>query len=73
MSRTSEAHEQRRRHWRAIRTTWGLIRFAKRTGLCPVCRTRKAGIWPDGVERITCGRERCFRKWCFPGDKEYGS
>ncbi len=51
------------RRWRAIRITWGLIRFARRTGLCPVCRVRLAGLWPDGVARITCGVSRCYQKW----------
>lgn len=39
------------------------IRWSGHTGLCPVCRKRPSGVWPDGVERITCGREACFRAW----------
>ena len=39
------------------------IGFSVRTGLCPVCRTRPSGTWPDGVPRITCGANSCFLKW----------
>ena len=43
------------------------LRFAKRTGLCPVCRKRKRAEWKDGSGlRITCGNADCYIKW-LPG------
>lgn len=37
--------------------------LAKRAGVCPVCWKRPPGIWPDGVQRATCGSDECHRKW----------
>lgn len=42
------------------------IRWSRSTGLCPICKTRPSGIWPDGTRRITCGTDACFRYW-LPG------
>lgn len=39
------------------------VRWAGTTGLCPVCRVRSSGVWPDGVRRITCGANKCFVAW----------
>lgn len=46
------------------------IRFAERTGRCPMCHTRQRARWKDtGALRITCGHPECFRKW-LPGSRE---
>ena len=42
------------------------IRFANRTGNCPVCKFRPHGWWPDGVPRILCGEPECVKLW-LPG------
>ncbi len=42
------------------------IRFANRTGNCPVCKYRPHGWWPDGVPRILCGEPECVKLW-LPG------
>lgn len=39
------------------------LRWAGATGLCPVCRQRPRARWPNGELRITCGNQRCFRRW----------
>jgi hypothetical protein len=39
------------------------IRFATRTGLCPVCRNRPRAAWPNGERRMTCGDNQCFLRW----------
>jgi len=42
----------------------GLIRWSNVTGLCPVCRVRPVGVWPDGVRRATCVAPRAaMRAW----------
>ena len=44
---------------------------ANATGLCVVCERRPLGVWPDGVRRITCGADECYRKWFrFRPEKE---
>jgi hypothetical protein len=40
-----------------------LARWANTAGLCPVCRSRPQSIWPDGVQRITCGNADCYERW----------
>lgn len=40
-----------------------MIRWSRQTGLCPVCQVQPLGVWPDGVQRGTCGSERCFERW----------
>lgn len=46
------------------------IRFAARTGRCPMCGIRPRAKWKDtGALRITCGHDECFRKW-IPGSRE---
>jgi hypothetical protein len=40
-----------------------LARRANAGGLCPVCRSRPQSIWPDGVQRITCGADVCYERW----------
>lgn len=43
------------------------LRFATKSGLCPVCRKRKRAEWKDGTGlRMTCGHKDCFIKW-LPG------
>lgn len=39
-----------------------VIRWSLATGLCPVCRVRPVGVWPDGVRRGTCGDD-CMERW----------
>lgn len=39
------------------------VRWAGRTGKCPVCRVRPSGVWPDGVGRVTCGHNDCYIRW----------
>lgn len=57
---------QASRNYEQQRTVMFQVRWAHYSGLCPVCKTRPCGTWPDGVKRITCGNERCFREW-LPG------
>ena len=46
------------------------IRFAERTGRCPLCGKRERARWKDnGDLRITCGHPECFAKW-LPGSRE---
>ena len=42
--------------------TMALIIDAMRNCRCPICR-QPAGRWADGVARLTCGSDRCYRKW----------
>ncbi len=54
------------RYYQMQRTVLADIGFSQRTGLCPVCKQRKSATWPDGVRRITCGADACYRHW-LPG------
>lgn len=46
------------------------IRFAQRTGRCPICHARPRARWKDtGALRITCGHPECFKRW-LPGSRE---
>jgi hypothetical protein len=54
------------RYYAMQRTVQFEIGYNVRTGRCPVCRQRPSGMWPDGVARITCGAEECYRRW-LPG------
>lgn len=46
------------------------IRYAAKTGMCPMCHKRPRARWGDnGDLRITCGQEECYRKW-LPGSRE---
>lgn len=49
------------------------LRFANRTGLCPVCRMRPRGVWQDtGAKRVTCGSMSCYTRWLpTPRDHSY--
>lgn len=47
----------------SIRSALFDIGYSQRTGLCPVCRKRPSAVWPDGVKRITCGADACYRRW----------
>ena len=51
------------RYYAMQRTVILDIGFAKRTGLCPVCRQNPCGTWPSGGKRITCGNQSCFLRW----------
>ena len=59
------------RYYQMQRTVIAEMQFAQRTGLCPVCRRRQQGVWPDGAKRMTCGDESCFRRW-LPGRPDGG-
>lgn len=46
------------------------IRFAVRTGRCPMCQIRDRARWKDtGALRITCGHPECYRRW-LPHSRE---
>lgn len=46
------------------------IRYAVRTGLCPMCNKRPRARWKDDNSlRITCGHPECYRMW-LPGSRE---
>lgn len=46
------------------------IRYAVRTGICPMCNKRERARWKDtGALRITCGHPECFTRW-LPGSRE---
>lgn len=48
------------------------IRFATRTGMCPICHKRPRARWKDdGSLRVTCGHAVCYHKW-LPGGKQQG-
>lgn len=48
------------------------MKFATRTGLCPICHKRPRARWKDTKAlRVTCGNEVCFRTW-LPGGKQKG-
>lgn len=47
------------------------MRYAVRTGRCPVCHKRKRAHWKDtGDLRMTCGHPACFAAW-LPGKKQH--
>ena len=39
------------------------VRYANKTGLCPICKTRKS------ARAITCGDWACLNHWLPGGDK----
>jgi hypothetical protein len=43
--------------------TTKLINWANSTGLCPHCKVRPRGVWADGVQMATCGRDECLHGW----------
>lgn len=46
------------------------MRYAIRTGLCPVCHKRPRAYWRDGGGlRVTCGHPDCYRAW-LPGRRD---
>lgn len=53
----------------AQRRVMAVIVRALNTRRCPECG-QPAGVWPDGVQRITCGREACYRRWLGSKGKE---
>lgn len=46
------------------------IRFATKSGMCPMCHKRPRARWKDdGSLRITCGNAECYKRW-LPGSRE---
>lgn len=46
---------------------------ANASGLCVVCNLRPQAVWPDGVQRITCGADACYTKWLRFRPEEKGT
>jgi hypothetical protein len=59
-------NEAIRRKLAAMTYTGRVCRRHYDEGTCPICG-KPSYTWPDGVRRLTCKSDKCFRAWVQPG------